>query len=150
MIQLHGKNSVIDRELLKITKGLANNIVLEKMLYELGERSRNADIREFAQVFAVAKRSGGNMTETMAGTIELIGKRMEVENEIEVLISARRMEARIMEAVPFGIVFYIELTNRGFFAPLYHNPAGIFLMTVCMTAYIAAYLMTERIIEIEV
>ncbi len=150
MQQLHGKNSVICKELSKLAKGLANNIVLEKLLYDLGEKSRNADIREFAQVFAVAKRSGGNMTKTMAETIELIGNRMEVEKEIEVLISARRMEARIMEAVPFGIVFYVEITNRGFFTPLYHNPAGIFLMTVCMTAYIAAYLMTEQIIEIEV
>jgi len=146
---LHGKNSPICKVLGKIAKGLANNIVLEKLLYDLGEQSQNADIKEFAKIFAASKRSGGKMTETMAGTIELIGNRMDIEREIDVLISAKKTEAKIMEAVPFGIVFYVGLSNKNFFDPLYYNLMGIILMTFCMIIYIAAYIMAERIVEIE-
>ncbi len=150
MKQLHGRNSPICRELERIAKGLSNNVVLEQLLYEFGERARHPDIREFAQVFAVAKRSGGNMTQMMEGTISLIGDRMEVEKEIDVLISAKRMEARIMEVIPFGIICYVGACNPGFFDPLYHNLPGILLMTACLGCYVVSYVMAEKIIDIQV
>ena len=146
---LHGKNSLICKELGKIAKGLSNNMILEKLLYDLGEQSKNPDIKEFAKIFAASKRSGGKMTETMSGTIELIGNRMDIEREIDVLISAKKTEAKIMELVPFAIVFYVGLSNKNFFDPLYHNPMGVILMTFCMITYIAAYIMAEKIVEIE-
>lgn len=150
MKNLYGKGSLICMELDRIAKGLGNNIVMEKLLYDMGERSENPDIREFAQVFSVAKRSGGNMTEIMAETIDIIGKRIDVAKEIDVLISAKKMEARIMEIVPFGIIAYVGITNKGFFDPLYNNAAGIMLMSVCFVIYMASCGMIEKIIRIEI
>ena len=60
------------------------------------------------------------------------------------------MEARIMNMVPFFIIFYINLTSSGFFSPLYHNAFGIVLMTVCMGLYVGAYILSERIVNIDV
>ncbi|MCR5093035.1 MAG: type II secretion system F family protein [Lachnospiraceae bacterium] len=150
MTLLYGKNSRIVKELSRIGKGLANNVTLEKLLLDMGERSGNTDILEFALVFAAAKRSGGNMTRIMADTAEEIGERLTVENEIDVLISAKKMEARIMDVVPFFIIFYVGITSPGFFDPLYHNLTGIVVMSVCLAVYIAAYLLSERIIAVEV
>ena len=147
---LYGKNSPICRELAKIEQGIRNNIPIEAMIKELGINSNNKDIEEFAGVFLVAKRSGGNMTEIIERCVSVIGKRIEVENEIDVLIAAKRMEAQIMEIVPFGIVAYVGVTNPGFLDPLYGNPLGIIVMTICLLVYIAAYLMIEKIIAIEV
>ncbi len=147
---LYGKHAPICRELTRIDKGIKNNISIEQMIKELGIRSENKDIEEFAGVFAVAKRSGGNMTEIIERCVDVIGKKMEVENEIDVLIAAKRMEAQIMEIVPFGIMGYVGLTNPGFFDPLYGNALGIVVMTSCLAIYIAAYLMTEKIIAIEI
>ena len=147
---LYGKKSLIGGHLDKICKGLKNNIPLEKLLFTFGNESDNPDIQEFAGVFAVAKRSGGNMTDIIGRTIAVISQKIEVEKEIEVLISAKRMEARIMNFVPFFIIFYIELTSRGFFEPLYHNIFGIVLMTICMVVYVAAYLLSEKIVNISV
>ncbi|MBE5844773.1 MAG: hypothetical protein E7302_11510 [Butyrivibrio sp.] len=147
---LYGKNSPICRELSKIELGIKNNIPIETMIKELGVTSKNKDIEEFAGVFLVAKRSGGNMTEIIERCVNVIGKRIAVENEIDVLIAAKRMEAQIMEVVPFGIIAYVGFTNPGFLNPLYGNPLGISVMTVCLVIYIAAYLMIEKIIAIEV
>ena len=44
MVLLYGKNSLIVRELTRIVKGLKNNVTLEKLLTDLGER--NLNIRE--------------------------------------------------------------------------------------------------------
>ncbi|MCR5606550.1 MAG: hypothetical protein K6F69_07020, partial [Treponema sp.] len=137
---LYGKKSLICQHFERIEKGLKNNIPLEKLLVFFGKESRNPDIQEFAGVFTVAKRSGGKMTEIIQKTILVISKKLEVEKEMDVLVSAKRMEARIMNVVPFFIIFYINLTSSGFFEPLYHNIFGIALMTICMIVYIVAYL----------
>ena len=147
---LYGKNSPIYRELQRIEQGIKNSVTVETMIRELGKRSNNKDIEEFAGVFAVAKRSGGNMTETIERCIDVIGKRMDVENEIDILIAAKRMEAQIMEVVPFGIMTYIGITNPGFFDSLYGNPIGIVVMTICLAVYISAYILTQRIVDIEI
>ena len=138
---LYGKQSLICGHFHKILKGMKNNIPLEKLLFNFGKDSENKDIQEFALVFSVAKRSGGNLTEIISRTIAVISQKIEM---------AKRMEARIMNLVPFFIIFYINLTSRGFFDPLYHNIFGIALMTICMTVYIAAYLLSEKIINIAI
>lgn len=147
---LYGKKSLICRYLHKIRKGVMNNIPIEKLLESFGKECGNEDVQDFAKVFAVAKRSGGNMTSVTERTIGMISGKLEVEKEIDVLISAKRMEARIMNCVPFFIILYVSLTSRDFFDPLYHNVYGIIVMSVCMSIYIAAYLLSEKIVNIKV
>ena len=68
---------------------------------------------------------------------------MEIDTEIDLMLS-RKYEQKIMNAVPFSS-FLPESDNEGFFAVLYHNPAGILFMTVCLLAYLAAVLLSDRI-----
>ncbi len=150
MRKLYGEQSPICKELWRVGKGLANNIILEDLLYEMGERTENTYIQEFANVFAVAKRSGGNITQMLEETVEQISNQTDVEKEIDVMIAAGRMEARVMELVPFAIIAYVGATSPGFFDPLYGNVAGFAIMTVCLVIYLAAYHLIEKIISIEV
>ncbi|MCM1087968.1 MAG: hypothetical protein NC419_07405 [Muribaculaceae bacterium] len=150
MAALYGKESLICKELDYIAKGLDNNVILERLLYDLGSRSHVPDILQFADVFFIAKRSGGNMTKILAETAETIEQKITVDKEIQVLISSKKMEQKIMNAVPFLIIFYMDLTSKGFFDVLYHNLAGVFLMTICLLIYLAAYTISARLVEIEV
>jgi tight adherence protein B len=150
MEMLYGTYSPIVQELRHIISGLENNIVLEQLLYSLGQRSHQPDIMQFADVFMIAKRSGGNMTEILAKTAMVIEQKIETDKEIQLMISAKKMEQKIMNIVPFLIIFYVGTTSRGFFDVLYHNLIGIIIMTVCLFFYGAAYLLSKRIVEIEV
>lgn len=150
MEMLYGAKSLICMEIRHIMAGLDNNVVLEKLLYDLGLRSHEPDIMQFADVFYIAKRSGGNMTDILAKTASVIGQKMETDKEIQLMVSAKRMEQKIMNAVPFLIIFYVSSTSRGFFDVLYHNLAGIAVMTACLGFYGAAYRLSKRIVEIEV
>jgi tight adherence protein B len=75
---------------------------------------------------------------------------MDVENEINVLVSAKKMEQKIMDVVPFAIVLYIGATSKDFFEPLYHNATGIAVMSVCLVVYLAAYALSEKIVSINI
>lgn len=150
MVMLYGKDSYICQELSFIQKGLDNNVVLEQLFYHFGVRSHVPDILQFAQVFLIAKRNGGNMTEILAETAGTMEQKIEVDREIQVLISSKQMEQKIMNAVPFLIIFYISITSKGFFDVLYHNAAGIVIMTICLIVYFIAFRMSRQIVEIEV
>ena len=150
MAMLYGTESDICREISHIVKGLDNNVTLERLLYDFGVRSHVADIMQFADVFMIAKRSGGNMTEILSSTADTIEQKITVDKEIQVLVSAKKMEQKIMNMVPFLIIIYIELTSKGFFDVLYHNLTGILIMTVCLAVYLAAFMISKRLLEIEV
>lgn len=150
MVLLYGRESMICRELYTMISGMSNNMVLEKMMYDFGQRSGVEEIIEFAQVFAEAKRNGGNLTEIIERSASIIAERVETEKEIQTLISARKMEQRIMNVVPFGILLYIGVSSKGFFDVLYHNPVGVIIMTACLIVYIAAVFLSRKIVSIEV
>lgn len=150
MIMLYGRDSPICKELYTLLAGLNNNLILEKLLYDMGRKSGVEDISEFAEVFAAAKRNGGNMTEIIERSATVIEDKVETEKEIHILISARQLEQKIMNLVPFGILLYIGVTSKGFFDVLYYNPLGILIMTVCLAVYIGAVLLSAKIVNIQV
>ena len=88
------------------------------------------------------------MTEILARTSLLIEERLDVENEISIMLGNRRLEQRIMDITPFMIIFYIGLTSPGFFDVLYHNLTGIAFMTICLGAYLAALVISEKILDV--
>lgn len=147
---LYGADSEMGQELAVIRKGLTNRVPLEKMLLDLGRRSSVEEIRDFTEVFAAAKRLGGNMKEIIKRTADLTGQRMEVEREITTLLASRKYEQRVMMLIPFLLYGYMELSSDGFFDILYHNPAGAAVMTLCLALYLGACALSEKIMDIRV
>lgn len=148
MVYEYGEYAPITREMSRLVGGLDNRIPLEKLLEELARRAGTEEIREFAEVFRIAKRGGGSMTEILSRTALLIEERLDVENEISIMLGNRILEQRIMDITPFMIIFYIGLTSPGFFNVLYHNPEGITFMTMCLGAYLCALALSEKILAV--
>ena len=147
---LYGEDSIMVVELERMVRCLANHIPLEELLLSLGRRSGVEEIREFAEVFSIAKRNGGNMSEILTNAVTVIRRKLETDREIQVLISAKKLEQKIMSQVPFGIILYICVTSPGFFDPLYHTLPGVIVMTVCLGIYFAAYRLSSSIVAISV
>lgn len=147
MALLYGEGAYICEELDYIRRGLAINIPLEELLMDFAERSGCGEIREFSQIFVLAKRNGGNMTEIIRGSASMIGQKIELRQEIAVLLSGKQLEQTIMKGMPFAILLYISITNQGYFDVLYHNAAGAAVMTGCLAVYLAAYVWGESILK---
>ena len=149
MLFQFGEKAMITKEMKRIGKGIENRIPLERLLLEFASRWEIEEISEFAEVFTIARRSGGNLPEILGRTAEIIRDRMEIDTEIDILLSSRKFEQKIMAGVPFFIIFYLGLTTEGFFRVLYHNAAGAAFMTGCLAAYLAAVLLADRIMALE-
>jgi tight adherence protein B len=150
LARMYETDSPIMLMLAFVRKGLENNIPLDVRLKEVGQNSAVAEIIEFADVFGVAKHSGGNMIDSIGQFATMIGDKIETEKEIQVTLSARKGEQRIMNIVPFAILLYLDISSPGFFASLYHNINGIAVMTGCMGLYLVAYGLSQKMLRIEI
>lgn len=150
IVLLYGTESVMAGEMRLIFRKLSNNEQLESALLNLAKRSDVQDIRDFADIFSIAKRGGGDMRTIIANTAAIIGDKQEVRREIETVVSEKKLEQQIMKYIPFFIIFYISLTTKGYFESLYHNLLGWIVMTVALLIYMAACKLSDRILQIDV
>lgn len=148
--QTYGRETVVIKEFLYMEHKLDMNLTAEQTVSEFAEKVKQEDAEQFATVFAIAKRSGGNMIATLEKAIERICEKAETEKEIATLISAKRLEFRVMSMIPLGMIFYMNFSFPEFLAVLYGTTAGTAVMTICLLIYGGAYILGRRMIEIEV
>lgn len=149
-VGLYGCKTIIAQEFCNINHKVQLNIPLEQLIDDFAQRSGIEEILSFSQVFGFAKRSGGDMMKIFYGTVEKIRQKSEVERQIETVVTAKKTEQRIMDLVPFGILFYVGVTSPDFLKPLYGNILGASVMTVCLLGYLGAFLLAERILDIQI
>lgn len=149
MKRLYGGQSTICRMLQRLKTGMENHTDFGKMWRQMGQDVDIPEIEEFARVYEVAYKSSGNMSGVMEKTAEIIIQKLETKKEIRVLLSARVLEQKIMNAMPFLIMFYINITSPGYFAGMYHTLWGAVIMSVFLCGYLAAYVLSYKIVSIE-
>lgn len=145
IVSVYGNSSDMAIELVGIKKGLANGDTLEHLLKDVGARCQSSALEEFSNIYSIACKSGSGWSEVMMKIIAQISQRMELLQEIETLIHGKKQESRIMCIVPFFLLFYMDTTSKGYFDVLYHNPAGIVIMSFCLGAYVFAFFISEKI-----
>ena len=66
------------------------------------------------------------------------------------MMAAKKLEFKIMCAIPFAMICYLKLSFPSFMQVLYGNVLGVVIMTICLLVYVIAFEMGKKIVEIEV
>lgn len=147
---MYRKDEMILKELTYMVRQMQMNVTAETALQEFATRTEDEDVQTFVTVFNMAKRSGGDTMEIIRNVVRQMGEKIDVEREIQTVISAKKMELRIMTAIPFAMIVYLRLSFPEFLRVLYGNVAGVIIMSVCLAIYLASYEVGKRMVEIEV
>ena len=81
LVHLFGQQSAICKMLRKIQAGMENHLAIGPLWKTIGDDCDIVEIREFAQVFSIAKESGGNMVGILESTASLIADKTETKKE---------------------------------------------------------------------
>lgn len=149
MKSVYGTESYICVELLEIIRKMEVKIPLEISIGDMAKRTGIEEVMLFSQVFSVVLKTGGSMKELVLTVAEGIGMNMQVEEEINVAISDKKMEQKIMCVVPIALVLYVSISSPGFFDIMYETVMGNIIMTACLAAYIFSIFLSQRIMNIE-
>ncbi|WP_243110061.1 type II secretion system F family protein [Clostridium sp. E02] len=147
---LYGDKAMMTKEFQHIESQIRVNRSVEQALLEFALRSGLDDVKNFAEVFTASKRSGGDLVSVISHTANVIRDKVLVSQEILTMTADKQFEQKIMNAIPFFIVIYIDLTSPGFFHMMYATGIGRILMTACMVVYMIAYLLARKIMTIEI
>lgn len=144
------KASFINSELRKINNQVKNGQSLEKSLIDFSNRLSNQDIKNFALVFSTCKRSGGDLVEVIKKTATIINNKIELEQEIKILIARKRFEAQLISLAPLVIIGLISWSAADYMNPLYGNPLGQIVMTTALVLILISALISNLIMNIKV
>ncbi|WP_248925599.1 type II secretion system F family protein [Paenibacillus hamazuiensis] len=142
-------NTFIIRELELINRKIEIGGTIEAALLDFSARSGSDDIRNFTDVFVTCKRTGGNLIHVIRRTASIIHEKLEIEQEIAVMMSQKKFESRLLTFAPLVVVGLLAYSSPDYMAPLY-NGIGYVVMSVCLLVLFGCYKMTERIMDIKV
>lgn len=144
-----GKDIYILEELRNINRKLDVNQSIEEALKDFAERSGLEEIQTFSDIFESCKRTGGNLNKVIQNSCQVIGDKIEIKQEILVLISGKKFESRILTVIPFVLVALMGVMAPDLLQNLYTN-IGRVLSTVALIIIGISTLWASKIMNIEV
>ena len=148
--QIYGTEDELVKELVYMERQMKVGVGVDQLFLDLGLRTGVEDILNFGEIFMISRKSGGNLGDIMEKMARIIGEKIRVSREIDVAVSGKKMEQLIMSLVPGGMILYMQASSRGFMDVLYHNPAGVFVMTICLCVYGCSFYMGRKIVRIAI
>jgi len=149
-IQYTDPETYILEELRLINQRLEMNETVEEAMADFAARSRLEDVMNFTEVFSICKRTGGNLVNVVRNTVEIISEKIDVKQEINVLLTERRLEYKVLNLIPVFIVLMLSTSAEEFMAPVFTEPLGRAAMTLSLLLFAAACIISRKIMNIEV
>lgn len=143
------EDAYILNELENILSGVQNNIAIEEMLSDFGTRSDNGDIKSFANVFEISYRKGGNIKDIIRNTHEILSDKMEIQEDIETIVTANKTEQNIMVVMPIALIGLIKMMSPEF-AANFVTVTGIISTTIAIVLFGIAYWLGTEILDIKI
>lgn len=143
----YSENADIVKEVNIIRMGLYNNMQIEDLLTNFAERSGLEDISNFANVFATCYKKGGNIRDVIKNTATIIGDKIEVQMEVETMVSGQKSQQNIMLVMP--VVFILVMKSMGGELIDLKSPVGVLSVSAAIVIFILAYFLGKKILDIK-
>lgn len=143
----YGENAEIVRELEIIKNGISNNVNIEILLQDFAKRSHDENIHNFADVFEVANRRGGNIRQIIYETKNTIIDKITIERDIQTVISGKKNELNIMMFLPLIVVNQTKSLQEGSAGNEMFN---FFIKLLAFAIFVGAYFIGRKMMKIEV
>ena len=147
---MYGEDSLFLKEVKGINHSVALNVPIEKLILQFAYRSGLEDVIVFAELFEYGKRSGGNWRRIIQEIVQHIQDKYDAEKEIEVMVASKKLEQQVLNIIPLGILLFLQISSWDYMCVLYHNPVGILCMSICLVSYGFAFVLSEKILGIQV
>ncbi|MCZ8515871.1 type II secretion system F family protein [Paenibacillus filicis] len=144
-----GSGTMIVKELEILLHRLDNGETVESALMQFSKRAHVEDIAQFADVFVICKRTGGNLVQVIRRTAGLIQDKLDIEQDIQVQIAQKKFESKVLILAPVVMVAVLSSSSPDYMEPLYAG-AGRLLMLGALTVLAACYRLTQKIMNIPV
>lgn len=146
MVTEHGKDAVITKELQLIcAMHDGQGVEIKDMVNDFAERSGLDDVRSFASVYDVATDLGGDVAKVIRETRDMIGDKIEIELEIQTMITGQKSQLNILAIMPIVMAFLTKTFSEG--PP---TTLTIVVKIIALVLFVFAYWLGTKIVDVKV
>ena len=147
MTHVYSEDTDIVKEVTLVVRGMQNNLNVEDLLLNFAKRSGLDDVQNFADVFRVAIRQGANIKDIIFSTRDVIGDKIEIEMEINTILSGNKNELYIMMVMPLIIIVSLGGLGSG---TSDNSVTNIVVKTVALGLFALAYWLGKKFTTIKI
>ncbi len=125
-------------------------IELKKLFLNFAERSGLEDIYSFATIYSVIEGKSDRFGDILVQTQEIIGDKIEIEQEIQTTITSAKSETNMMLVMPVIIVIAMSAMGGGLLDALFTTTVGHLAATVALVIFGVSYVLASKAGNIEV
>jgi len=151
MQQQYGEEGVdIVQELELMVSKLRVNQNIEDVFADFGQRSGIEDISNFANIFEISKRTGGNLVDIIRQTSNIITEKIDVKLEMDTMLSGKKMEQKVLTIIPIVMVFVLTEATGGFMDVIFTTIPGRITATIVLAIIAVGFFWSKKITDIEI
>ena len=141
---IYTQDSDILIELEIIIAKFNNAVPLSEIFFDFGRRSGIEDINSFASIYATIEGKSSRADEIVRETQQIIADKMEIEMEIDTLMTAAKSEVNIMLFMPLVILGVVGYAGAGFMDAIYTTTMGRLVATAGLVVFIISFIMARK------
>lgn len=150
LAMIYAGDSDILRELDIIIQRFYNAVPLSEAFSDFARRSGLEDAASFASVYATIEGKSSRADEIVRETQQIIADKMEIEMEIDTLMTAAKSEVNIMLFMPLVILGVIGYAGAGFMDAIYTTPLGRVVATGGLIVFFISFWMARKFSSVEI
>lgn len=127
-----------------------NAVPLSQAFADFAQRSGLEDVASFASIYATIEGKSSRADEIIRETQQIIADKMEIEMEIDTLMTAAKSEVNIMLFMPLVILGVIGYAGAGFMDAIYTTDAGRAVATGGLVVFIISFIMARKFSNVKV
>lgn len=137
-------------ELIVIENKIRLNESFSDCMMDLARRTDVEDISNFSDAISICRKTGGNLIELVRNSSGIISDKLEIKQDIDVLLSKCRFETRILNIVPIGIILLLSTTAPDYIAPVFTTFLGRVAMTISIILLGISLVISNRIGDVSI
>lgn len=125
-------------------------IAIKDLFQDFADRSNLPDIQSFATIYGVIEGKSDRFGDIVVQTHEIIGEKIEVEQEIETGITSAKSETYTMLVMPIVIVVAMSGMGGGLMDALFTTMIGHLVATVALVLFVISFVVSIKLTDISV
>ncbi len=125
-------------------------VPLPVLLRDLADRSDLEDVASFASIYEVIDGKSNRIGDILSETSEIIGDKIEIEQEIETTIQSAKSETNMMLIMPIIMVVMMSAMGGDLMSSLFETWSGHLAATAALVLFVISYIMSSKISNINV
>ncbi len=140
----------IGEEFRSVVSAVQYGVCLPEALKDLAARVDSGAMKFFVTSLIIQRETGGNLVQIIDFISRLTRKQFEWEAKLRALSAEGRFSANVLLVLPLGIGILLFLLNPDYLRPLFMDPAGRMLLTGGGVLALVGFLVTRRMVRVQV